>query len=110
MHRTYERHRQCMEILMMPCPQGRKGSSAPLSGILSAWFSSAKTWWGFGLSAQVLACMLGATFVLMDRVSALGALVAGVVSVLGGAAVWRSEFLRQRAELQLRLLEFADGF
>lgn len=84
--------------------------SSALRGVLSIWFSRAKSWWGVSLGAQIAASLYGAISVLTVTASPCTALLVGVVSVLGGAGLWWSEALRQRAESLLRLVEFEDGF
>ncbi len=74
------------------------------------WFSHAKIWWGMSLSAQIVASLVGAISVLTASASACTALGVGIVSVFGGAGLWRSEVLRHRAESLLRLVELEDGF
>lgn len=81
-----------------------------LRGVLSTWFSRAKIWWGVSLGAQIVASIFGTVSVLTDSASAGRALAVGVVSVFGGAGLWRSEALRHRAESLLRQIELEDGF
>lgn len=87
-----------------------ENASDPLRGVLSVWFSCAKTWWGVSLSAQVLASLCGALYVLTNRASAEVAFIVGLISILGSAGLWWSESLRQRAESLLRHFEFEDAF
>jgi hypothetical protein len=87
-----------------------ENASDPLRGVLSVWFSCAKTWWGVSLSAQVLASLCGALYVLTNRASAEVAFVVGLISILGSAGLWWSESLRQRAESLLRHFELEDAF
>jgi hypothetical protein len=87
-----------------------KMPSDPLRGVLSVWFSRAKSWWGISLGAQVVASLAGALSVLIDRASSEVALGVGLAAVLGSAGLWRSESLRHRAELLLRHFELEDAF
>ena len=84
--------------------------SDQLRGVLSTWFSRAKTWWGLSLGVQILASAVGAISVLTGNTSEWWALILGVASVIGGAGLWRSEALRHRAESLLRHTELQDGF
>jgi hypothetical protein len=83
---------------------------APLSGILSAWFSRAKTWWGIALVAQLAASLIAAVSVLVNGASLELALVVAVVGCAAAAALWRSEVLRHDAEALLRHVELEDAF
>lgn len=82
----------------------------PLRGVLSVWFSRAKSWWAFSIGAQITASLSGAVSVITDKASPEVALIVGIVSVLGSAGLWRSETLRQRAESLLRHFELEDAF
>src|SRR5438132_796340 len=88
-------------------PEGN--ASKPLRGVLSAWLSVAKMWWGVSLTVQILASLGAALAVLLGSVPAAGALVLGIASIGGLLGRWQSDVLRQRAELLLRHIELEDG-
>jgi hypothetical protein len=46
-----------------------ENTSDPLRGVLSIWFTRAKTWWAVSLGAQVIASLAGAVSVLTNRAS-----------------------------------------
>jgi hypothetical protein len=87
-----------------------ENKSKPLRGVLSAWLSGGKTWWGTSLTVQILASLGAAVSVLKGPVSAKWALVLGVASIAGLLGRWRADSLRQRAESLLRQVELEDGF
>jgi hypothetical protein len=82
----------------------------PLAGIVSAWFTKAKSWWGASTCAQAVTAMVAAIAVLVERTPSSLALSVALISIAGSGGIWRSERIRQRAEALLRHVELADAF
>lgn len=87
-----------------------ENASKPLRGVLSAWLSGGKTWWGVSLTVQMLASLGAAFSVLAGVTSPEWALVLAIASIGGLLGRWRSDSLREHAEWLLRQVELEDGF
>lgn len=78
-------------------------------GVLSAWLSRAKLWWGASLTVQVLVSLGAGLSALRGGVPPAWPLFLGVASIVGVLGRWRADVLRQRAEKLLRQVELEDG-
>jgi hypothetical protein len=85
-------------------------ASNPLRGVLSAWLSRAKLWWGISILAQILASLAGVMSIFVEKGSLYIAFAVGIVSALAAIGEWRSEVLRRAGDRLLRHFELEDSF
>jgi hypothetical protein len=89
--------------------QSHLEASQQVKGVLSAWLSSGKSWWGVSLTIQIITSLGGAVAVLVGSVSPGWALLLGLTSVAALLGRWRGDFFRQLGEALLRHVELEDG-
>jgi hypothetical protein len=89
--------------------QSNLEASRQVKGVLSAWLSNGKSWWGISLTIQIIASLGGAVAVLVGSVSPGWALFLGLTSVAALLGRWRGDFFRQLGEALLRHVELEDG-